>query len=627
MTTPPLLMLYAEWLRQGPAFPMMEHICRYFSYTHQFTEVHYYQFSGDDVVSEVSAPQGVSNLVRIQGQQHPHIEHQQDWYTVASSSPNFHYLNVYDNENLVGMYQVTRNEGESLPALSNTEWLVAALQWEHQSRWLLNEDWKFAHTSSERWMVVTELGVEWFNPSIAPWFSGSDKSSSWPAWVHQDAVIRNTMFWEQMESKNNWTGMVSGNLEHPSTWWYIQKLDPTRYLVRVNTYEELTTNLLAQSHWQRHDPLTALAREMQMQWHWKGSGDETWSIALITMDNFYKLNKSYGAENVDKGLLAIAAKLREVLPLSWSLWRGRAEQFYAMGPSVNKDWFIAVLRMDIEESALAEVTTSVGIGTDMAFGHAEKLAQEATDQAVSKGGRQLILNSYPKRIRCQSSLKESMAKIEVDKDISLVYDPIYKSSVIGFRLHTNWTHPNWGVIKGDDFLPHCEQDIRQDYVYWVVQQLMTKAAEWKTLGLADTHILWPLAGKVWTDPNVQSIFNRDCNTAASPLMKKIFEIDERDALQDFDVLQKYHKEWKERGLGLCISLKHGTDINILKLLQLHPDYVSLPWPFARNASVHKAITEVISFVLNRGIKVIAYCPHGVGAPQLFSGVIQQKPYH
>ena len=109
--------------------------------------------------------------------------------------------------------------------------------------------------------------------------------------------------------------------------------------------------------------------------------------------------------------------------------------------------------------------------------------------------------------------------------------------------------------------------------------------------------------------------------------KKIFEIEERDALADFDVLEKYHKEWKSRGHSLCISLQHSTDINILKLLQLHPDYVSLPWPFARNASVHKAVTEVISFVLNRGIKVIAYCPHGVGAPQLFSGVVQQKPYH
>ena len=622
MTTP-LLMLYAEWLRQGPAFPMMEHTCRYFSYTYQLEEVHYYGFVDDAVVNEVSFPVGVSNGERVQAQQHQHIE-QTDWYTV-SAFPKTFYLNVYDNGKLIGLYQV-KNTVEGLPLMPQMEWLVAALQWEHQSRWLLNEDWKFAHTSSERWMVVTESGVEWFNPSIAPWFTTSDHSNDWPAWVHQDAVIRNAMFWEQMESKNNWTGMVSGSLEHPSTWWYVQKLAPKRYLVRVNTYEELTTNLLAQSHWQRHDPLTALAREMQMQWHWKGSGEETWSIALITMDNFYKLNHTCGAENVDKGLLEIASGLREKLPPTWSLWRGRAEQFYAMGPSVNKDWFIAVLRMDISDSPLKEVTTSVGIGTDIAFVHAKKLAQEAVEQAISKGGRQLILNSYPKRIRCQSSLKESMSQIEVGKDISLVYDPIYKNNVIGFRLHTNWTHSTWGVINGDDFLPHCEQDIRQDYIYWVVQQLVTKAAEWKTLGLSDTHVLWPLPGKLWTDPNVQKILNRDWSTA-SPAMTTIFEIEERDALQEFDMLQKYHKEWKARGLNLCIALKSSSELNILKLLQLHPDYVSIPWPFVRNASVHKAITEVISFVLNRGIKVIAYCPHGVGAPQLFSGVIQQKPYH
>lgn len=626
MTTPPLLMLYAEWLRQGPAFPMMEHMCRYLSYTHQLEEVHYYQFVDDAIVGAFSFPADVANSHRVQAQQHQKIAHT-DWYTIPAGPAHFYYLNVWEDETLIGLYQVTINMGENLPQLATADWLIAGTQWSYQSRWLLNEDWKFAHTSSERWMVVTESGIEWFNPSIAPWFQSSDKLNDWPTWVHEDAVIRNSMFWEQMESKSNWTGMVSGNLEHPSTWWYIQKLDPKRYLVRVNTYEELTTNLLAQSHWQRHDPLTALAREMQMQWHWKGTGDETWSIALITMDHFYNLNRSFGAENVDKGLLEIAAKLREVLPPAWSLWRGRAEQFYAMGPNVNKDWFISVLRLDVPESPLTEVTTSVGIGTDMAFTHAKKLAQEAVEQAISKGGRQLILNSYPKRIRCQSALKESMLKIEVDKDISLVYDPIYKSNVIGFRLHTNWTHPTWGVIKGDDFLPHCEQDIRQDYVYWVVQQLVTKAAEWKTLGLSDTHVLWPLPGKVWTDPHIQTILNRDWNTVTGPSMKKIFEIEERDALQDFDTLQQYHKEWKDRGLSLCISLKHSTDINILKLLQLQPDYVSLPWPFARNASVHKAITEVMSFVLNRGIKVIAYCPHGVGAPQLFSGVIQQKPYH
>lgn len=626
MTTPPLLMLYAEWLRQGPAFPMMEHTCRYFSYTYQLEEVHYYGFVDDAVVNEISFPVGVSNGERVQEQQHQNIE-QTDWYTV-SAFPKTFYLNVYDNGKLIGLYQVT-NTVEGLPLLPQMEWLVAALQWEHQSRWLLNEDWKFAHTSSERWMVVTESGVEWFNPSIAPWFTKSDQRKDWPAWVHKDAVIRNAMFWEQMESKNNWTGMVSGSLEHPSTWWYVQKLSPKRYLVRVNTYEELTTNLLAQSHWQRHDPLTALAREMQMQWHWKGSGEEIWSVALITMDNFYNLNYTFGAENVDKGLLEIASGLREKLPPTWSLWRGRAEQFYAMGPSVSKDWFIAVLRMEIFDSPLKEVTTSVGIGTDIAFVHAKKLAQEAVAQAISKGGRQLILNSYPKRIRCQSSLKESMSKIDVGNDISLVYDPIYKNTVIGFRLHTNWTHSTWGVINGDDFLPHCEQDIRQDYIYWVVQQLVTKASEWKTLGLSDTHVLWPLPGTLWIDPNVQKILNRDWNSAssASSAMTTILEIEERDALQEFDILQKYHKEWKAQGLKLCIALKSSSELNILKLLQLHPDYVSIPWPFVRNAGVHKAITEVISFVLNRGIKVIAYCPHGVGAPQLFSGVIQQKPYH
>lgn len=420
--------------------------------------------------------------------------------------------------------------------------------------------------------------------------------------------------------------MVSGSLEHPSTWWYIQTLSPKRYLVRVNTYEELTTNLLAQSHWQRHDPLTALAREMQMQWHWKGRSDEAWSIALITMDNFYNLNHTYGAENVDKGLLEIAAALRESLPSTWSLWRGRAEQFYAMGPSVSSDWFISVLKMDIADSALKTITASVGIGTDIVFAHAKKLALEASEQALSKGGRQLILNSYPKRIRCQSSLKESMSKIDVGKDVSLVYDSIYKDGVIGFRLHTNWKHPTWGVIRGDDFLPYCEQDIGQDYMYWVVQQLAAKAAEWKTLGLSKTQVLWPLPGKLWTDIKIQNILNRDWSSV-SPEMTTILEINERDALQEFDILQTYYKEWKVHGLHVCIALKSHSEPNILKLLQLHPDYVSIPWPFVRNAGVHKAITEVISFLLNRGIKVIAYCPHGVGAPQIFSGVIQQKLYH
>lgn len=620
--TTPLQMLYAEWLRQGPTFPIMEHLCRHFSHTYELESVDYYEFKEHALVQHNSFPIApASDTQTVQALTHECMP-QNKWYTLSSDRSNHYYLGVYDNNVLIGLYRAVTEQPETLQKSSVQEWLLAVLHVQYHSRWQINDDWKFARTSSERWMIANGTGVEWFNPILAPWFRTTDHLGEWPEWVHEDAVIRNAIFWEQLESRNHWTGLVMSSAAHLATWWHIQKLEPGKYLIRVNTYNELTTNLLAQSHWQRHDPLTALPREMQMRWQWNGSGDDAWSIALVTVDHFYKLNKTYGAENVDKGLLEMAARLREMLPSTWSLWRGRAEQFYAMGPNADKEWFLGVLRMHIPECPLSEITASVGIGTDSEFLQAKKLAQEAVEQAISKGGRQLVINSYAKRIRCQSAVKESMEKINVSKDLSLVYDPIYKNSVTGFRLHTNWTHPVWGIINGDEFLPCCQPQIRQDYVHWVAQQLANKALEWKKLGLEDTKVLWPLPANIWSDADVQAILNK-----GMPDITRIIEVEEKDALEHFETLVEHYSLWKTKGWGLAISFAHSDDINILKLLQLQPDYVSLPWPFARDSGLHKAITEVISFILNRGIKVIAYCPHGVGAPQLFSGVIQQKSYH
>ena len=50
-----------------------------------------------------------------------------------------------------------------------------------------------------------------------------------------------------------------------------------------------------------------------MQWQWAGTDDNVWSLVLISVDHFYALNSQYGAENVDKGLLAVANKIKEEL--------------------------------------------------------------------------------------------------------------------------------------------------------------------------------------------------------------------------------------------------------------------------------------------------------------------------
>ena len=616
-------MLHQEWLRQGPAFPLMKHLCRYFSYTHTLAEVHYYEFATDAVSVIYTYPETAPTIS-------VHLHHHANapegtWYQMPSCHANNHFLKVVHEGQMVGLYMVKANvDSMKIPT---EPWTLGGLHNAYISTWLHDYEWKFANQSSERWIVVNKNGVQWYNQSIAPWFRADDYLGYWPAWVHEDAVVRNAIFWEQMATKDSWTGMVSGNQEHPSTWWFVQKLRDDAFLVRVNTYEELTTNLLAQSHWQRHDPLTALPREVQMQWHWAGNDETPWSLALISMDHFYALSDQYGTENVDKGLLAVANKLKDILPATWSVWRGRVDQFYAMGPNIQNEWFLNALRIPVEDCVFDEVSTSIGIGADPTFSHAKKLAQEANALCIEKGGRQIMFNSYPKRLRSAASLQESMAQIRMDKDVALVYDPIYKSSIVGYRLHTNWNHPTWGVIKGNDFLPQCEPDIRKDYILWTLQQLSAKSLEWKTLGLnTEPLALWPLPSKIWTDPHVQAVLSRPWKPSGLTI-QRVLEIDEADALSNFDVLLEQSKIWKTQGVEVCVSLMRHDDINILKLLQLQPKYISLPWPFARNAITHKAVTEIVAFMLNRGIEVLAYCPHGVGAPQQFSGAIQQKPYH
>ena len=604
MTSNPLFLLYSEWLRQGSDFNFMSHFCKYLAYTYGLENVTF-------VVKNQNQWIDLDNEVHD-----VHIHPAKAAYQLENNA--FWTYPILADDAIVGAYLFTPT------ATSNTDsFLDCAYQ--AATAWLLitndhSQLWKFADSSQERWMVVNNEGVLWRNKSIEPWFTLQDRGHAWPSWVHPEAVVRNKMFWNQFQSKPQWSGLVTGS--NDTTWWYIQALQPNLYLVRVNTYEELTANLLAQSHWQRHDPLTAIPREPQMQWHWNPD-EQDWSVVLISMDNFYSWNRKYGSDNVDKCLLHIKNLLTQDLPDGWTLWRGKAEQFYLMGPHFKTDWILPLLQTELPESGLPTITTSIGVGTHALFGKAKQYAKEALEKAIEKGGRQLIFNSHARRIRCADSIKEAVASLDVSKELQFEYQPILNNNTIGFRVNPYWEHPVWNKIQSDEFLPYAEDDALQEYMYCTMQHMMSKSYEWSTLGLPNPKLMLPLPKGIWKSPALHSILLKDSDVL-SVNTEKILEIDLDDLNKSFDLLKDRFAEWQHKRLQLALHIKENSEPNILKILQLQPQYVTLNWPFSTNGGTHKAMAETLAFLINRQIKVIAYCTENTSVPSLFTGIIQHN---
>lgn len=245
-----------------------------------------------------------------------------------------------------------------------------------------------------------------------------------------------------------------------------------------------------------HDALTGLANRKRffscLEEHLSTPGTGAAAVLLFDLDGFKEVNDAFGHEAGDRVLVQFSLVLSAAAPDSLVARLGGDEfAVLVVGPDAEADGLAiahSVAGGSEQEALPVRVGCSVGIAaTRDDDGAADVLhrADLAMYSAKTASGRRIALfteglaQQAERRHLLTSDLSGAVARGEM----RLVYQPLYQladGSLAGAETLLRWTHPLFGVVAPDEFIPLAEDtgDITAIGA-WVLEQSVAQVAAWE----------------------------------------------------------------------------------------------------------------------------------------------------
>jgi diguanylate cyclase (GGDEF)-like protein/PAS domain S-box-containing protein len=250
----------------------------------------------------------------------------------------------------------------------------------------------------------------------------------------------------------------------------------------IGQVSDITDRKLAEqtlAHRATHDALTNLANRSLLEERlasWLSEGRPA-GVLFCDLDRFKTINDSLGHDAGDELLVAVARRLREVLPPEFTLGRVGGDEFVALAPGERDPEELRRLGMRLM-SALKQPlpirghwhTVSVSIGVTVSgpwHEHPDEVLRQA-DQALLRAKRH-----GRSRVEVYDPTQDKLATVEdleleqalrgaLGEGHGLVpfFQPIVNlddNTPVGYEALIRWNHPQRGLLGPSEFLPLAEQ--------------------------------------------------------------------------------------------------------------------------------------------------------------------------
>lgn len=318
--------------------------------------------------------------------------------------------------------------------------------------------------------------------------------------------------------------------------------------------------------------------------------DRDWAIFWLDLDNFKKINDSFGHLVGDRLLQKVAHRLKSTLDSSSIVARLGGDEFAILYPypatTGNIDAIAQTILSCLKSPFILQhyiltVNASIGIvaSTQTYQDSAEVLrdADFALYHAKNQGkGQYAILTPYLKAQFLERMQIESDLYWGIERDeFCLHYQPIFSLTtreLVGFEALIRWQHPHRGLIYPDKFIPIAEETGMVHKIdLWVLKAACDRLREWNSLfdinqslsisvnySSVKLQFLEELENLNWSE------YLRDL----APQNLKI-EITERGFWEAGKVGMEILETLAERGIQLCID-DFGTGYSSLSRLHDFP---------------------------------------------------------
>ena len=426
---------------------------------------------------------------------------------------------------------------------------------------------------------------------------------------------------------NSWQGEFKSRRKNLDPYWgqlSISKVhaDDGSLTHYIGIYEDITETKQAQQRIERlaySDSLTGLGNRYAfiraLEHRFASDDGKPFSLLLVDIDNFKRINDSLGHQTGDKLLISLARRLRNSLTPSGILARFASNEFailldaadlagaqqlaHKVLHTLDKPLFV--------DNQLISVTGSVGVASTPEHGADPqtlmKHAGLALHKAKANGKHQLQV--FTEALNAEADYKlfveNNLRRALTQNELEVFYQPklcLKTGQLLGMEALLRWHHPEKGMIQPDQFIGVAEETgLIIPIGKGVVRQAGHRSKQLTAAGLGNLQVAINLSPKQFSDPDlvgsIAAILHEEL------LAPNLLELELTESLLLEATDDTRHQLSRLKSLGLTLAMDDfGTGYSSLSYLKKYPiDVIKIDRSFIKDIPENQDDMEITSAVI------------------------------
>lgn len=365
------------------------------------------------------------------------------------------------------------------------------------------------------------------------------------------------------------------------------------------------------------------------------SSNNSLAVFFIDIDNFKRINDSFGHETGDLMLLEIAKRFSTIVRHNDILARLGGDEFTLLVSDADDDEslltiankLIATLRTPVMAKDIELlITASIGISRTPAdctsADDLMKHADIALYKAKDRGRNNAVLyssdlaNDTMERVFLENDLRTACG----NKEFVLYYQPqidLQTGKLLGAEALIRWNHPKLGLVPPDRFISIAENTgLIHDIGKWVLYEACRSGAEWRSKGLAIPSLSVNLSGVQIEQKGLPCMVHKILKRTDYPADCLELEVTESVIMQNSEFVIAQLKEIRKMGISISVD-DFGTGYSSLSYLKHLPiNKLKIDRAFIKDTPREQNDVAITKAIINmsRSLNLLV-CAEGVETPE------------
>ena len=367
----------------------------------------------------------------------------------------------------------------------------------------------------------------------------------------------------------------------------------------------------------------------------RGRTDFHAALFFLDLDNFKRINDTYGHDTGDQLLGAVAERLRYSVREGDTIGRQGGDEFTLLLPGIRtKEDAVAIatklldrLSQPLEVGELS-LFAAASIGITLFPDHGEdpttllRKADTAMYRAKEAGrGGVAVYDDEMSDVSRERFVLETALRAGLEEEhLVLYYQPIVRAGsgeIVGVEALVRWLHPERGLILPGKFLPLIESTaLSEQLSHWVLRKACAQVKAWRERFQQDLLVSVNLTARAFENPELSAKIDQILLETGLPASALELEITETMALLHAGGPVSTLADLRRRGARVAVD-DFGIGYSSLSYLRELPiDTVKLDSSFIRELGRRREDSKIVGAVIQLA--------HGLGMEVVAEGVEEEE---